>query len=495
MKSSRKPQTRFLAIDLGTESGRAVAGTLKAGKLAVEEIHRFPNRMVNVHGHWYWDIWHLYEEIKQAMRAYAKLARTRLQTIGIDTWGVDFGLLASDGSILGLPFSYRDPRTRGMIPKFQKLVPRQRIYELTGIQFMNVNTLYQLYSMVREKSPLLDVASDLLFMPDLFNYLLTGQKATEFTFATTSQLYNPFKQEWAGELFKAVGVPVKLMQRVVRPGSIIGKVLPRVCEETGFPRCPVVATTSHDTAAAVAAIPAQGNDWAYISSGTWSLVGVETSRPNTSEAAFKHNFTNEGGIGGTFRLLKNVTGLWLLRRCLDEWNERGQLNYDSFLKAVARQPFPETLLDPDWPQFAYPGSMTSLVDRYCDQTGQKVPFWPREFGSVILTSLALKYRWVLDKLRALHKHPIRRIHIVGGGSKNGLLCQMAADATGLPVYAGPAEATAIGNVMVQAMALGLVSSPQEIRQVVRASFKVKEYTPGPSRQWDKAYERFCEIAG
>lgn len=480
---------------MGAESGRAVAGTLKHGRLTTEELHRFPNRMVNIHGHWYWDIWHLYEQIKQSMKAYAELGRTRLQTIGIDTWGVDFGLLAKDGSILGLPYAYRDPRTKGMIPKFLQLVPRQRIYELTGIQFMNVNTLYQLYAMTREESSLLEVATDLLFMPDLFNYLLTGRKATEFTLATTSQLYNPLKREWAAELFKAAGVSIKLMQEVVGPGSIIGKVLPKVCKETGFPCCPVVATASHDTAAAVAAIPVEGNDWAYISSGTWSLVGVETTQPNTGEAALKYNFTNEGGVGGTFRLLKNVTGLWLLRRCMDEWNERGQLNYEKLLEATAKQPFPETLVDPDWPQFAYPDRMTSLIDRYCEFTGQKAPYWPQEFTRVVLTSLALKYRWVLDKLRTFYQRPINRIHIVGGGSKNRLLCQMTADATGLPVYAGPAEATAIGNILVQAMALGLVSSLQEIRRVAKASCEVRKYKPRPSNKWDKAYKLFCEIAG
>jgi len=479
----------FLAFDLGAESGRAVVGTLADGRLAIEELHRFPTRLVRVNGHLHWDIWHLFAEIKRGL-AIAAARNIKPDSIGIDTWGVDFALLARDGSVLGLPYSYRDPRTRGAMSAFFKLVPKRRIYELTGIQFLPINTLYQLFAVARTRSPLLDVAHDLLFMPDLFNFLLTGRKQTEFTIATTSQLYDTGKSEWSVELLEAVGVSPKPMQDVVKPGTVIGKVLPEVCEEAGVHPCPVVATASHDTAAAVAAVPARGNDWAYISSGTWSLVGVETDCPNTGQDAFKHNFTNEGGVGGTFRLLKNVTGLWLLRRCLEEWQK---VSYASLLREAARLPFPKTFIDPDSPLFACPASMTRAIGDYCRKSRQSVPDTPASFTGVILASLALKYRLVLDDLRSFHRTPVSRVHVVGGGSKNKLLCQMTADALGLPVFAGPAEATAIGNIMVQAMALGQVPSLAEIREKVRDSFRPVEYRPHPSPAWDRTYARFREI--
>ncbi len=481
----------FLAFDLGAESGRTVAGTLKGGLLAVEELHRFPNRPVRVNGHWRWNIWHLFAEIKRGM-AIAAGRGIKPDSISIDTWGVDFALLAKDGSVLGLPYSYRDARTRGAMPAFSRLVPKRRIYELTGIQFLPINTLYQLFAMAKARSPLLDVAADLLFMPDLFNFLLTGRKQTEFTFATTSQLYNPFKRKWSTELLRAAGVPRRLMQDVVEPGTIVGRLLPDVCAETGLRACPVVATASHDTAAAVAAVPAQGLDWAYISSGTWSLVGVEAGSPNTSPAALRYNFTSEGGVCGTFRLLRNVTGLWLLRRCMDEWP---RVSYDSLLRSAARRPLPNAFIDPDAAQFIHPKSMTSAIAGYCRRTRQPVPDTPAAFAGVILASLAFKYRLVLDRLRSFHQEPVNRVHVVGGGSRNKLLCQMTADALGLPVLAGPAEATAIGNIMVQALALGRVSSLEEIRSVVRNSSQPVVYQPRPSPYWDRAYERFRDIAG
>jgi len=452
-------------------------GVLKDGALNLYELHRFPTRQVRLMDHDYWDVFSIYDEIKRALAEYAAQRRTREQSIGVDSWGVDFALLGSDGSILGLPSSYRDKRTKGVMPRFLKLVPKHRIYQLTGIQFLPINTLYQLYSMVRDKSPLLEVATDLLFMPDLFNYLLSGSRVTEYTMATTSQLYDAAKCEWAGELFAAMGLPVTLMQEVVGPGSIIGKLRMGLHRETGFPVCRVIATASHDTASAVAAVPARGDDWMFISSGTWSLVGVETTTPNPGNLALKYNFTNEGGVGGRVRLLKNVTGLWLLNQLATADGVK-PADYASLVAAAGREPGLKMLMDPD---SAVAGEAklpagTAAARARC-----------------ILDSLALKYRQVLDQLRRVYLKPIKRIHVVGGGARNRLLCQLTADATGLPVHAGPVEATAVGNAMLQAMALGHVSSLDEIRSVVRRSFEVKQYRPRPTREWDKAYERFCEL--
>ena len=478
---------RFVAIDLGAESGRVVEGELEDGRLDIEEIHRFRNEIVNVHGRSYWDLFALFREVKQGLRLCAEEGGRRFDSIGIDTWGVDFGLLGADGSLLGMPRAYRDPEFRGAMAKFLKRVPRQRVYELTGIQLLNINTLYQLHALRLAKSPLLEQADALLFMPDLFNYLLTGVKTTEFTIATTSQLYDPAKRAWAEELFEALGVPARIMQEVVGPGSHIGKLRKDVCDETGFPCGSAVTTASHDTAAAVAGIPAEGDDWAFISSGTWSLVGVETRQPYMGEEALRHNFTNEGGVCGTFRLLKNVAGLWLLRRCVEEWQE----DYEPLLSEAARVLPLDTVIDPDWHMFAGLHRMSSVLRRYCRFTGQTTPILHAQSARVILNSLALKYRIVLDQLRTFYKRPINRIHVVGGGVRNRLLCQLTADATGLPVHAGPVEATAIGNLMVQAMAAGCVRDMAEIRAVVRRSFDVQVYEPRPDESgwWKSAEER------
>ena len=465
-------------------------GELDGRRLSVREVSRFPNRMLELSGHLFWDVWHLLDEVKAGMVACAD---EKPASIGIDTWGLDFGLLASDGTLLGLPYSYRDERTAGAVSRFLRLVPKRRVYELTGIQFLPINTLYQLYSMRRARSPLLDVATDLLFMPDLFNYLLSGRKVTEFTMATTSQLYNPRKRAWAPELFKALGLSKGLMQDVVQPGTEIGALLPQVAAEVGLRCTRVVATASHDTAAAVAAIPAEGDAWMFISAGTWSLVGVETKKPNTTAAAQRYNFTNEGGVGGRFRFLKNVTGFWLLQQLV---RSRGEaVDYSTLVKEAAETAPFRALVDPDAACFHNPEKMRETLTRYCRQTRQPVPRSRAEQARAVLESLALKYRLVRDELEKVMGRKVERVQIVGGGAHNWLLCQMTADALGLPVYAGPAEATAIGNIMVQAMAAGLVSSLEEIRTVVRESLRVRQLQPRPSKEWDAAYERFRGLAG
>ncbi len=484
----------FLAFDLGAESGRAVLGTLQSRRLAVHEVRRFPNTPLPLAGHIHWNVYALLDEMKAAMREAAAAIGSRPACLGVDTWGVDFGLLARDGSLLGLPFCYRDHRNAGAMEEYFKLVPRPELYEATGIQFMPFNTLFQVYAMVRDRSPVLDAATGLLFMPDLFNYLLTGRKAAEFTIASTSQFLDPRTKAWIPGLFQAMGLSKRILQDVVEPGTVLGPVSEDVAAETGLRHVPVVATASHDTAAAVAAVPAEGRNWAYISSGTWSLIGVEEKAPVISAKSLESNFTNEGGVGGTVRFLKNVSGLWLVQGCRKAWSEERSVTYDELTRAAAEAPPFSALINPDDPGFLNPPDMPEAVAAYCRRTGQAFPETRAALVRSLLESLALKYRHVIGQLRSVLGHPIEKIHVIGGGSRNTLLCQLTADATGLPVVAGPAEATAIGNILVQAMAIGRIASPDEIRAVIRDSFELRTYRPaGTARVWDAAAARFESI--
>jgi rhamnulokinase len=485
----------YLAFDLGASSGRTILGTLDGGRLAIRELTRFPNEMVDLGGRLHWNIVQLYQEVKRGMQACASQAGVRPESVALDTWGVDFGLLASDGSLVGLPFAYRDPATRGAPERFFQKVPRRRVYELTGIQVMQINSLFQLYAMVRDGWPLLRSAEALLMIPDLLNYLLTGEKKEEFTIATTSQLYNPRKQDWEEELFAALGIPRRIMQQIVPPGTVIGPLLPAVGRETGLEGVPVMATTAHDTASAVAAVPAEGEDWAYISSGTWSLVGVESEQPIITEQAQEANVTNEGGVSGTFRVLKNVSGLWMVQECRRRWARERLYSYEELAQMAASAPAFTAVIDPDHGSFLNPPDMPEAIARYCQETGQNCPEAPAAMVRGILESLALKYRMVVEQLRQVWDQPIRRLHIIGGGSQNETLSQFAANATGLPVIAGPAEATAIGNLLVQAMGMGHLKSRADLRQIVRESFPMKRYEPRDTAAWEAAYQRFQEVRG
>jgi rhamnulokinase len=483
----------FLGFDLGASSGRMVLGTLRNDKISTKELHRFPNGVVNILGNLRWNILDLFENIKQGMKICASEITNKPESIAVDTWGVDYGLFAADGNMLGLPYGYRDSRTDGMIGEFFKIIPRDRVYELTGIQFMQLNTLFQFFSMVRAKSPVLNAVSDLLFMPDMINYFLTGIKKTEFTIATTSQLYNPRKNDWDDELFSALGVSKNIMQEIVPPGTMLRNLSEIVAAETGLNQIPVVATASHDTGSAVASVPAQGHDWAYISSGTWSLVGAEISEPIINKKSLEFNFTNEGGVGGTFRFLKNCMGLWPIQQCRKAWSNEKELSYDELTKlAASARPF-VAIIDPDYQGFLNPPDMPEAIRAYCQKTGQKIPENRADMTRSILEGLALKYRFIFDQLKQLHPHPINRIHIIGGGTQNKLLSQFTADATGIPVVAGPVEATAIGNIMVQAMGLGIVKSPAEIRRIIANSFELENYEPQDTNSWDEAYDRFVNI--
>ena len=485
---------RYLAFDMGAESGRVISGALEEGCFLMRELTRFPNEMVSVGGHLHWDVSRLFGEVKEGLRIFAEETEEPPASVGIDTWGVDFALLDAYGDLLGMPYTYRDPWAASAMKGFFKRVPRERVYELTGVQLMPFNTLFQLFALEQHDYRQVQDASDLLFMPDLFNYFLTGKRCSEFTFATTSQLFNPRTNDWEEELLGAAGARREMMQDVVAPGTVIGTLTDGVRREVGIDaEVPVVAVGSHDTASAVAAVPAEGYGWAFISCGTWSLMGVERNAPVIDEDTMRMNFTNEGGVDGTFRLLKNITGLWLLKRCRDDWMSSSvHMTYDRLAEmAGSAAPF-SAVIDPDHKGFSNPPAMPVAIAVYCLNTEQEVPEGPAQLARVILESLALKYREVLEQLRLVHTGDIDRIHMVGGGARNSLLCQFAADATGLPVIAGPYEATAIGNVMVQAQALGRVSGLEESREIIRRSFEPIVYRPGDPKPWDEAYERLSE---
>jgi len=471
-------------------------GTFDGRRLLVRELERFPNGPVRVGTSMYWDVLRLFDQMKSGLRRCAHEHRP-IAGIGLDTWGVDFALLDSRDALIGNPHHYRDQRTEGMMAEAFRRVPREEIFASTGIQFMSINTLYQLLAMVILGDPALEAAKTFLMIPDLFNFWLTGQKACEFTDVTTTQCYDPRARDWAWILLTRMAIPTRIFPAVIPPASVLGPLQPHVAVEVGLPAVPVIAPACHDTAAAVAAVPATTSDFAYISSGTWSLVGVELPQPVLTPAALRHNFTNEGGVNGTFRLLKNVMGLWLIQECRRRWEQDTAASYDELLHLAAIAPPFGPVIDPDHERFLRPRDMPAEIRRACEESGQDLPEDRGALVRCILESLALKYRWVIGRLEEIADRPITALHIVGGGSQNTLLCQLTADATGRVVYAGPAEATAMGNILVQAMALGHLTSLQEGRAVVRASSHLTTYEPHPSDRWDGAFERlrnFVEAA-
>lgn len=478
----------FLAFDLGAESGRAILGTLAEGKLALRELHRFANQPVRLPTGLYWDTLRLFHEILQGMTV-ASRERLAIDGIGIDTWGVDFGLLGPDGALVDNPRHYRDARTTGMMEKTFAIASRREIFEQTGLQFMELNTLYQWHSMRLQNAPALRAASHLLFMPDLFNYWLTGVLRNELTIASTSQFYNPREKRYATELLERLGLAPEILAGIARPGTLLGPVLESVGEATGLTGTPVYATACHDTAAAVAAVPAQGEGWCYISSGTWSLMGVELAEPVINEKALALNVTNEIGAEGRVRLLKNIAGLWLLQECRRDWRLAGhEYEYAELSQMAAEAKSFTAVLDPD--ALFHQGHMLEKIAAYCEKTGQLAPQTPGEISRSILEGLALRYRQVLESLEDLLGRSLKLIHIVGGGSRNAVLNQLVADATGRTVITGPQEATAAGNILVQAMAAGLVAGLREAREIVCRSFRVTRVEPKTRGGWDRAYERF-----
>lgn len=483
----------YLALDLGAESGRAMLGQIESGRIILRELHRFPNRMVMLHGHLYWDLLHLFAETQHALQLAGR-ERLELAGIGVDTWGVDFGLLDRDGTLLSNPVTYRDHRTDSMMEKVFAKMPREDIYQHTGIQLMQINSLFQLYAMVESQSPLLQIAQRLLFVPDLINFMLTGRQISEFTFSTTSQLFNPVTRTWADPIFAKLGLPRHLMAEVLEPATVIGELRRELANTSGLGPVPVIAVGCHDTASAVAAVPAQSEHWAYLSSGTWSLMGVEVRAPLINADSLAMNFTNEGGVAGTMRLLKNIMGLWLLQECRRQWHRDGKnFDYGQLMHLAGNAPPFRSLLNPDEPAFLHPENMPQAISDFCRRTHQPLPESEGEFVRCIFESLVLQYRRVTEMLERLQGTAIDVLHIVGGGSQNVLLNQFTADAIGKPVLAGPVEATALGNVVVQALAMGEFRDLAEARQAIKGSFAIQEFHPHTSAQWEEGYQEFVKI--
>ncbi len=480
---------KLLAIDLGAESGRAILGLFDGERIRLEVVHRFPNGPVRTLDTLHWDVLRLHGDVLTGLRKCAA-EHGGVDSVGVDTWGVDFALLGRDGTLLGNPRHYRDPHTEGVMEAAFARMPRAELYRKTGLQFMRFNSLFQLLALQRDRSPLLDAAETLLFMPDLFHYFLTGMKVNEYTDASTSQLLDPAERNWAFDVFRTFGLPVKLAGTLVPPGTVLGPLRTGVATETGLGAVPVVVPATHDTAAAVAAVPAGAGTWAYISSGTWSLVGVEIASPLLGDDALAANFTNEGGVAGTVRFLKNVMGLWLVQECRRAWEREGKsYDYGELTRLADAAPPFVSIVDPDDAGFLFPPNMPAALAEYCRNHGEPAPADAGAAVRCCLESLALKYRWVLEKTEALTGKRADVIHVVGGGCQNTLLCQFTADACGRPVVAGPVEATAAGNVLTQALGQGLLKSLAEAREVVRRSFDVVTYEPRNPEAWQAPFER------
>ncbi len=487
------PQT-YLAFDLGASSGRAVIGRFDGNVVELEEIHRFANGPVSVAGGLYWDALRLYEELLAGLRKCVQVSGPELAGIGIDTWGVDFALMDARNELLGNPRCYRDPRVQGMMERAFSRVSREEIFERTGLQFLEINTLYQLLSMAEKNSQHLRVARTFLMMPDLFNFWLTGRKVCEFSNATTTQFYNPRKEGWATDLLELLEIPADMLPEIVPPGTPLSPLRPEIAADAGIRSGDVIAPACHDTASAVAAVPFSDADAAYISSGTWALLGAELPAPNVTPEALRHNFTNEGGVCGAFRFLKNVTGLWTVQECRRTWENLGHAySFADLVQLAEAAPALSSFIDPDHSDFLEPGDMPARIRTYCRRTGQTEPATEGAVIRCALESLALKCRFVLDDLESVLKRKLHTIHVVGGGIRNSLLNQFTANAARRPVVAGPAEATALGNILMQTFARGEIGSLNGIREVVRNSTELATLEPDDGDAWEDAYGRFRRL--
>lgn len=486
----------ILAYDFGASSGRAMLGRLTDRRIELEEIHRFPNDPVQVGSRLHWDILRLYHEVKQGLLK-TKHRGIVPDSLGIDSWAVDFGFIGADGGLLGNPYHYRDSHTDGMMERlFAEAVPARTVFARTGIQFLPFNSIYQLYALKQADAPVLSMAKRWLMIPDLLRYFLTGEMYHEFSNATTTQLYNPLTGDWDRELLDRLGLPASWFGQVLQPGSPAGTLQASVREELDVAAIPVIAVAEHDTGSAVAAVPALEKSFAYLSCGTWSLLGTEVDKPVMGDEARELNFTNEGGVSGTFRLLKNIMGLWLLQESRREWEREGQAYTFPELVALAEQAEPfAAVVDPDDPAFLPPGDMPARIRAYAERTGQRPPDSVGAIVRCILESLALKYRYVLELTERLSAQKFSGLHMVGGGIHNALLCQWTANAIGRPVWAGPAEGSALGNLAVQWIAGGVFRDIREARQVIRDSIEVKEYEPQVGSAWEQAYGRFLSATG
>jgi rhamnulokinase len=481
----------YVAVDLGAESGRVILGKLADSRLQLQEIYRFPTNGVSLGNHLYWDILRLWSEIKFGLHQAGFQSGDSIQSIGVDTWGVDFGLLDANDNLIGNPCHYRDHRTDGMLEAVFKIISRDEVYAQTGVQFMQLNSIYQLFAMSQTGDPALSIAKTFLNMPDLFNFFLTGVKTSEFTIATTTQCYNPIKRDWASGLLATLGIPPQLFREIVSPGTELGKLRPSIADELDLTAISVIASAGHDTASAVAAVPAVSPDYLYLSSGTWSLMGVELENPIINSESLHANLTNEGGVDGKFRFLKNIVGLWLVQECRRQWKHEGaEYDYAELTQMAASAPAFRSLINPEDQRFLSPENMPAAIQFYCQQTGQTVPFEKGAILRCVLESLALEYRWVAEQIDHLTGKAHPTLHIIGGGTQNKLLNQFAANATGRIVTTGPVEATAIGNILVQALATGEISSLAEGREIVCNSMDIKIYEPQDTANWNNAYARY-----
>jgi rhamnulokinase len=496
MRLGMKQQV-YLAIDLGAESGRVMAGLWNGKRLRLEEVHRFSNGPVHLADSIRWDILRLWSEIQVGLSLAGRKYGKSVISVGADTWGVDYVLLTRRQELLGLPYHYRDDRTNGVMEKAFRTVPRHRIFQQTGLQFMQLNTLFQLLATQAKTPELLEHAHRLLFIPDFLHWALCGSTVAEFTIASTSQCLNPVTRNWAKGLLKEFGLPHKMFPELVAPGTGLGRLRPGVADRTGLRDVNVIAPPAHDTASAVAGVPTQNTgrpNWAYISSGTWSLMGAEVEQASLSDQTQKWNLTNEGGLDGTYRLLKNIMGLWLVQQCKRSLEARGKsYDYAQLAKLASNTPPLRAVINPDDPRFLNPLDMPRAIQDFCRETGQPVPKKPAELVRCAYESLALKYRQVLGWLEHLTGNRMEVVHIVGGGSQSNILNQFTADACQRPVLAGPVEATAMGNLLVQVRAQGELKSLAEMREVVRKSTQIQTFEPGASGQWDGASAHFARL--
>ena len=485
----------FFSVDLGATSGRTILGTLSGGRLEQEELTRFANNLVQTGGHFYWDIYALYFEMIRGLQIVGKRG-IDITSVGIDTWGVDFVFVGDDGALLRNPIAYRDPHTFGRMEEYlEKVVGRREVYDITGIQFMNFNSLFQLYAMRQDGNAALRNCSRVLFVPDALSWMLTGEAVCEYTIASTSQLLDPRTGDLSERLLESVGLTRSHFGRMVQPGEQVGVLTKEVQQLTGLGPVPVIAVPGHDTASAVAAVPAKNGHFAYLSSGTWSLMGIETRQAVINERSYALNFTNEGGIEGTTRFLKNICGMWLYERCRKEWPEEvRRLSHPELQGSAMDVEAFRSIINPDDAMFANPPSMIEAIQQYCRQTCQTVPQTPPELCRCIFDSLALRYRQVFGWLKEFADFPVDVLHIIGGGSLNKYLNQFTADALGVEVLAGPQECTAIGNIMVQAKAAGLVDDVWAMRRMIAASVDMVAYHPqGDDAAWSQAFDRYLEI--
>ncbi|WP_090817586.1 rhamnulokinase [Paenibacillus sp. yr247] len=491
-----KPSS-VLAFDLGASSGRAIVGRLdsEAGQVTIEEIHRFSNDPVRVGNHLHWDILRLFHELKLGILQTKHLGYTDIESLAIDSWAVDFGLLSANGELLGNPYHYRDHQTDYVMEKVINLVGREKLYAKTGLQFLQFNSIFQLYALKERNPDLLERADTFLMIPDLLRYFLTGEKHSEYTNSTTTQLLNATTRMWDKELLEQLGLPCEILLNPVPSGTRVGSLTKEICDELDVASIPVIAVGEHDTASAVVAVPALEEDFAFLSCGTWSLLGTETKAPILTEPALAWNFTNEGGVYGTNRLLKNIMGLWLIQECKRTWEKEGKSISFTELVRLADQVKPfQSFIDPDDDMFLNPEHMPKKIQQYCRDTEQIVPQTEGEIVRCILESLALKYRFVLERTEQLSGTTYQGLHIVGGGIQNELLCQLTSNAIQREVWAGPVEGSALGNLVVQWIALGYIANLREARKLIRNSFPVKTYIPEDGAGWQEAYATFCQVA-